>query len=65
MIKLATNKTFTKVQRKKIKIKRIRTNLKITIYVKLELMDKIPNQDQIYIKRPRINIKNQKNKDQS
>jgi hypothetical protein len=26
-------------------------------------MDKVPNQDQISIKRPRRNIKNQKNKE--
>ena len=45
MIKLKTNKTFTKRPRKKIKkIKRIRTNLKKkkAIYV-MELIDEIEN----------------------
>ena len=41
--RLKTNKTFTKELRKKNKIKRIRTNLKKTIYLKLELMKKIEN----------------------
>jgi len=42
-IKLKINKTFTKGLRKKNKIKRIRTNLKKIIYLKLELMEKIEN----------------------
>jgi hypothetical protein len=42
-IKLKTNKNFTKGPRKKLKIKRIRTNLKKPLYVKLELIDKIEN----------------------
>jgi len=42
MMKLRTNKNFTKRPRKKIEIKRIRTKLKKkTIYKKLRLNDEI------------------------
>jgi len=40
-MKLKTNKIFTKRQRKKLKIKRIRTKLKIIIFGKLSLNDEI------------------------
>ena len=44
MIKLKTNKTFTKRPRKKIKkIKRIRTNLKKKAIYVMELIDEIEN----------------------
>jgi hypothetical protein len=42
-MKLKTNKTFTKMLRKKIKVKRMRINLKNIIFGKLGLKDKIKN----------------------
>ena len=42
-MKLKTNKSFTKKSRQKIIIKRIMTNLKKIIYIKLELMNEIEN----------------------
>jgi hypothetical protein len=41
MIKLKTNKIFIKVPRKKLKIKRMRTELENMIFGKLRLNDKI------------------------
>jgi len=43
MIKLKTNKFFIKVPRKKLKIKRMRTELENMIFGKLRLNDKIEN----------------------
>jgi len=43
MMKLKTNKTFTKWPRKKLEIQRKRTELENTIFGKLELNDKIEN----------------------
>jgi len=43
MIKLKTNKIFIKVPRKKLKIKRMRTELENMIFGKLRLNDKIEN----------------------
>jgi len=43
MMKLKTNKTFTKWPRKKLEIQRKRTELENTIFGKLELKDKIEN----------------------
>jgi len=50
MMKLKTNKTFTKMLRKKIKVKRMRINLKNIIFGKLGLKDKIENKWNFYKK---------------
>jgi hypothetical protein len=52
-MKLKTNKTFTKMLRKKIKVKRMRINLKNIIL----------KTNKIFTKRARPKIRNQKNKD--
>ena len=58
MMKLRTNKNFTKRPRKKIEIKRIRTKLKKkTIYKKLRLNDEIKI-NQTFTKRWRTKIRN-------
>ena len=58
MMKLITNKNFTKRPRKKIEIKRIRTKLKKkTIYKKLRLNDEIKI-NQTFTKRWRTKIRN-------
>jgi len=43
MMKLKTNKTFTKMLRKKIKVKKMRINLKNIIFGKLGLKNKNEN----------------------